>query len=96
MTRTSARPPTGTGALTAKPSLFPAVTLPKRDARHLAPPKTMNMAVRHAPSPTPLSGHLVIARTRLGKNENDSGVNFFATTETAAKRPVPAPFFFDD
>ena len=91
-TRTSARPPTGTGALTAKPSLFPAVTLPKRDARHLAPPKTMNMAVRHAPSPTPLSGHRVIARTRLGKNENDSGVPFSRRPIRRQKHPSPRAF----
>ena len=93
MTRTSARPPTGTGALTAKPSLFPAVTLPKRDARHLAPPKTMNMAVRHAPSPTPLSGHRVIARTRLEKNERFGGY-FFATTDTIRQQKDPSPRAF--
>ena len=63
MTRTSARPTTGTGALTAKSTPSPAVTLPKRDARHLAPPKTMNMAVRHVPPPTPRLR--VVTPTRL-------------------------------
>ena len=53
MTRTSAHPTTGTDALTAKPAPSPAVTLPKRDARHIVPPKSMNMAVRHVPPSTP-------------------------------------------
>ena len=101
MTRTSARPPTGNGELTAKPSLPPAVTLPKRDARHLAPPKTMNMAVRHAPSPTPLSDH----RSRhlassSSRDENEKNERFIRgllfrekkkkATETASRRRHPS------
>ena len=92
MTRTSARPPTGTGALTAKPSLLPAVTLPKRDARHLAPPKTMNMAVRHAPSPTPLS---VIASSREHDSEKTKTIRglLFRDDRYGGKNTRPrAPF----
>ena len=96
MTRTSARPPTGTGALTAKPSLPPAVTLPKRDARHLAPPKTMNMAVRHAPSPTPLSGHRVIRERDSEKTKTIRGLLFRDDRYGGKKTRPRAPFFFDD
>ena len=91
MTRTSARPPTGNGELTAKPSLPPAVTLPKRDARHLAPPKTMNMAVRHAPSPTPLSDHrsrhLASSSSRDENEKNERFIRGLLFREKKKKRP---------
>ena len=63
MTRTSARPNHRDRGTDRATSLSPAVTLPKRDARHLPPPKTMNMAVRHVPPPTPRLR--VVTPTRL-------------------------------
>ena len=87
MTRTSARPNHRDRGTDRATSLSPAVTLPKRDARHLPPPKTMNMAVRHVPSL--FESRPVSRRSRdATRATNDSRLLFFSDASNASPSPL--------